>query len=63
LKLGLEMFGSPTLSDQVFMTKFPSMKIGPGDTLRSHTANEYIFESELQQGMETYIKLLEGLEL
>ena len=63
LKLGLEMFGSPTLSDQVFMKDFPSMKIGPGDTLRSHTANEYIFESELQQGMETYIKLLEGLEL
>lgn len=62
-KLGLEMFGSPTLSDQVFMTSFPSMKIGPGDTLRSHTANEYIFESELQQGIETYIKLLENLEI
>ncbi|MBR5432952.1 MAG: M20 family metallo-hydrolase [Bacteroidales bacterium] len=63
LTLGLEMFGSPTLSDQVFMTTFPSMKIGPGDTLRSHTANEYIFEAELQQGMEMYIKLLENLKL
>ena len=63
LSLGLEMFGSPTLSDQVFMTTFPSMKIGPGDTLRSHTANEYIFESELQQGLETYIKLLSNLKL
>ncbi len=61
--LGLEMFGSPTLSDQVFMTKFPSVKIGPGDTLRSHTANEFIYESELQQGIETYIKLLENIEL
>ena len=63
LSLGLEMFGSPTLSDQVFMTTFPSMKIGPGDTLRSHTANEYIFESELQQGLETYVKLLSNLKL
>ncbi|MCQ2960105.1 MAG: M20 family metallo-hydrolase [Bacteroidales bacterium] len=62
-KIGLEMFGSPTLSDQVFMTKFPSMKIGPGDTLRSHTANEFIFESELRQGMETYIELLTNLQL
>lgn len=61
--LGLEMFGSPTLSDQVFMTKFPSVKIGPGDTLRSHTANEFIYESELQNGIETYIKLLENIEL
>ena len=63
LQLGLEAFGSPTLSDQVFMTTFPSLKIGPGDTLRSHTANEYIFESELAQGIETYIALLSGLEL
>lgn len=61
IKLGLEIFGSPTLSDQVFMTTFPSLKIGPGDTLRSHTANEYIFESELEQGIDTYIKLLENL--
>ena len=63
LALGLETFGSPTLSDQVFMTTFPSMKIGPGDTLRSHTANEYIFESELQQGLEMYVKLLSNLKL
>lgn len=62
-KLGIELFGSPTLSDQVFMTKFPSVKIGPGDTLRSHTANEFIYESELQNGIETYIKLLENLNL
>ena len=45
------------------MTTFPSMTIGPGDTLRSHTANEYIFESELQQGLETYVKLLSNLKL
>jgi len=63
VRLGLEMFGSPTLSDQVFMTDFPSLKIGPGDTMRSHTADEYIYESELQQGLDTYIALLENLML
>lgn len=62
-QFGLELFGSGTLSDQVFMTKFPSVKIGPGDTMRSHTANEYILESELKQGIETYIELLTNLKV
>ncbi len=62
-KLGLKIFGSETLSDQVFMSGFPSVKVGPGDTMRSHTANEYILESELKQGIETYIELLENLKI
>lgn len=60
--MGIECFGSPTLSDQSLM-HCKSVKIGPGDSARSHTANEYIYLSEIKSGIETYIKLLEGLEL
>ncbi len=60
LSLGLEYFGSPTLSDQALMA-FPTLKIGPGDSARSHTADEYIRLDELRQGIEIYIKLLNGL--
>ncbi|RMG25056.1 MAG: M20/M25/M40 family metallo-hydrolase [Bacteroidetes bacterium] len=62
LQLGLSYFGSPTLSDQALMP-FTTLKIGPGDSARSHTPNEYILLSEIRQGIETYIQLLEGLEL
>jgi acetylornithine deacetylase len=62
-RLGIELFGSPTISDQVFLPHIPSVKIGPGDTLRSHTANEFILESEIQHGIETYIRLLENLQI
>jgi acetylornithine deacetylase len=58
--LGIECFGSPTLSDQSLMP-FPSVKIGPGDSARSHTANEFIFPEEINKGIEGYIALLEGL--
>lgn len=60
--LGLTTFGSPTLSDQALMG-FPTLKIGPGDSARSHTADEYIKISEIRAGIETYIKLLEGLKI
>lgn len=59
--IGIELFGSPTMSDQVFLPHIPSVKIGPGNTLRSHTANEFILETEIQHGIETYIQLLETL--
>ena len=49
------------MSDQTFMQQFPTIKIGPGDTLRSHTANEYILETEIEQGIQTYIQLLLSL--
>jgi len=59
LNLGLPYFGSPTLSDQALMP-FPSLKIGPGDSARSHTADEYIRLSEIREGIEMYIRLIEG---
>lgn len=59
--LGLSYYGSPTLSDQALMP-FPTLKIGPGDSARSHTADEYIFVEEIAQGIATYIALLEGME-
>lgn len=60
--IGLIPFGSPTLSDQALMAN-PSLKIGPGLSSRSHTANEYIEVSELRQGIKIYIELLDELEL
>ena len=60
--LGKEPFGSPTLSDQALMS-FPSVKIGPGDSSRSHTANEYIRLSEIREAIDLYVRLLNGLVL
>lgn len=56
------LFGSPTLSDQALLT-VPSVKMGPGDSARSHTANEYILISEIEEGIQIYIDLLNGLKL
>ena len=53
----LKAYGSPTLSDQAHMD-FPSIKLGPGDSARSHTANEFIFVDQINKSIETYIKLL-----
>ena len=58
--MNISTFGSPTLSDQALMP-FPSVKIGPGDSARSHTADEYIEIQEIKDGIELYIKLLEEL--
>ena len=60
MELGLKCFGSPTLSDQSLMN-FPTVKIGPGDSARSHTADEYIHISEIEQGIEIYKNLLDNL--
>lgn len=60
--LGKEPFGSPTLSDQALMP-FPSVKIGPGQSARSHTADEYIRPSEIREAIELYVRLLDGLSL
>ncbi len=57
LQLGLTPFGSPTLSDQALMP-FPSLKLGPGDPARSHTADEFILISEIRRAIELYIELL-----
>lgn len=62
MALNIPVFGSPTTSDQAVIP-FPSVKIGPGNSSRSHTAEEYILLSELTAGIEIYIALLEGLQL
>lgn len=62
VELGKVPFGSPTLSDQALM-KFPSVKIGPGKSLRSHTADEYILLNEIEEAIGLYIRLLDGLKL
>lgn len=58
--MGLDTFGSPTLSDQALMP-FPSLKMGPGDTTRSHAADEYILLSELEEGISIYINLFKKI--
>ena len=62
ISLGLKPFGSPTMSDQALMP-FTTIKIGPGESARSHTADEFIKIAEIEHGIETYIKLLDGLQL
>jgi acetylornithine deacetylase len=59
-KLGIQTFGSPTLSDQALL-HYPSVKIGPGHSGRSHTADEYILLDELKQGIQTYQTLIKQL--
>lgn len=60
--LNRKLYGSPTMSDQALMD-FPTFKIGPGDSARSHTADEYILLSEIEEGIDLYIKLLENYNL
>ena len=57
---GREIYGSPTLSDQALMP-FPSVKIGPGKSSRSHTADEFVEIKEIEQGIKTYFQLLKGI--
>ena len=59
---GMTPFGSPTLSDQALMP-FLSLKLGPGESSRSHSADEFIKISEIHQAIDTYVNLLDGLTL
>jgi len=61
-KMGKKCFGSPTLSDQALMP-FTSVKIGIGKSERSHSADEFVFLDELENGIADYISLLNGLEI
>ncbi len=61
-KLGKTLYGSPTTSDQALIP-VPSVKMGPGDSARSHTANEFIFIREIEEGISSYISLLEQIIL
>jgi len=58
--LGKKLYGSPTTSDQALIP-VPSIKIGPGDSARSHSADEFIFINELSTGIDSYISLLEKI--
>ena len=55
--LGLKVYGSPTLSDRALMP-FPSLKAGPGDSARSHIADEFIYLKEIEDGIDLYINML-----
>ncbi len=58
--MGMKPFGSPTLSDQALMP-FPSFKLGPGESSRSHSADEFIRISEIRNAVEQYTQLLDGM--
>ena len=60
IALGRKTYGSPTLSDQSVLD-CPSLKLGPGDSTRSHTADEFIYLQEIEEGIELYIKILEQI--
>lgn len=60
ISLGRSTYGSPTLSDQSVLS-CPSLKLGPGDSTRSHSANEFIYVREIEEGIDLYIKILEGI--
>jgi acetylornithine deacetylase len=62
IALGKGYYGSPTTSDKALMP-FSTLKMGPGDSARSHTADEYIYVSELEDGIQTYVNLLNQLVL
>jgi acetylornithine deacetylase len=61
-EMGISSYGSPTCSDMALMD-FPSLKIGPGDTARSHSADEFIYTEEIKHGIETYIQLIKNYGL
>lgn len=60
--MGMKPFGSPTLSDQALMN-FPSFKLGPGQSSRSHSADEFIRISEISDAIEKYTELLDGQDI
>jgi acetylornithine deacetylase len=55
--MGRETYGSPTLSDQAILS-CQSLKLGPGDSRRSHSADEFIYIHEIEEGIQLYIELL-----
>ncbi len=59
-KIGKSLFGSPTTSDQALIP-VPSIKIGPGNSSRSHSADEFVYLSEIEDGIKDYISLIENL--
>ena len=62
LSLNIDTYGSPTTSDQALIP-VPSIKMGPGDSARSHSADEFIFVKEIEEGLDGYISLISKLDL
>lgn len=60
VRLGKRLYGSPTMSDQALLP-IPSLKVGPGDSARSHSADEFIYIKEIEEGVKFYIDLLENV--
>lgn len=60
VEIGRSTYGSPTLSDQAVLS-CPSLKLGPGDSTRSHSADEFIYINEIEEGIKIYIELLEKI--
>ena len=60
IALGLKTFGSPTTSDQALLD-IPTLKVGPGDSARSHIADEFVFVAEIREGIALYIEMLEKI--
>jgi len=60
IALGLSTYGSPTTSDQSLLD-IPSLKVGPGDSARSHMADEFVYIEEMREGIDLYIKMLEKI--
>ena len=61
MKLGREPFVSPTTSDMSLMYDFPSLKIGPGESSRSHSADEYVCLNEISDAIDLYRRIITGL--
>jgi acetylornithine deacetylase len=62
VELGRKPYGSPTLSNQALLN-IPTLKMGPGESSRSHTANEFIRISEIREGIKLFAEMLDGLRL
>lgn len=62
VSIGMDCYGSPTMSDMALMN-FPAVKCGPGDSARSHTADEFIFVEEIGRGIQKYIEWILGLRI
>ena len=62
VNMGMTPYGSPTLSDQALMP-FPSFKLGPGESSRSHSADEFVKISEMEHAFDTYTSLLDGRDI
>ena len=62
MAIGSKPYGSPTTSDKALVS-FPALKMGPGESARSHSADEFVFVEEIEIGIQKYIELLDQVLL